>query len=362
MDVLLDISWILIALTGFFTLLNFFTVRVPRYSPSVFISEKVSILVPLRNEAENVEGVIHSLIAQEGLENFEILALDDFSSDQTLTLLQDISAPNLTVLNGQTLPTGWLGKNFACHQLASHANGEYFVFVDADVRLAPTAIAAALQSMKKWRWDFISPYPRQIAITFLERLTQPLLQWSWFASLPLRLAEILQKASMVVANGQFFAINRRAYFESGGHEAIKTHVLDDLELGRSMVRQGFRGGVAEASALAECRMYSNSRELIEGYTKSQWRAFGNPFGALIASAILFLLSIYPFVMGLTGNISGWMGYFAIALSRALVGVKTRSVVSSALLHPISTALWIYLILLSWIRKSRGQLAWRGRQL
>jgi glycosyltransferase involved in cell wall biosynthesis len=255
-----------------------------------------------------------------------------------------------------------LGKNFACHQLASHANGEYLVFVDADVRLAPTAIAAALQSMRKWSWDFISPYPRQIAITFLERLTQPLLQWSWFASLPLRLAELLQKPSMVVANGQFFAINRRAYFESGGHEAIKTHVLDDLELGRSMVRQGFRGGVAEASALAECRMYSNSRELIEGYTKSQWRAFGNPFGALIVSAILFLLSIYPFVMGLTGNISGWMGYFAIALSRALVGVKTRSVVSSALLHPISTALWIYLILLSWIRKSRGQLLWRGRQL
>ena len=92
MGVLLDISWILIALTSFFTLLNFFTVRVPRYSPSVLVSEKVSILVPLRNEAENVEGVIHSLIAQEGLENFEILALDDFSSDQTLTLLQDICA------------------------------------------------------------------------------------------------------------------------------------------------------------------------------------------------------------------------------------------------------------------------------
>ena len=125
MDVLLDISWILIALTSFFTLLNFFTVRVPRYSPGVFISEKVSILVPLRNEAENVEGVIHSLIAQEGLENFEILALDDFSNDQTLTLLQDISAPNLIVLNGETLPTGWLGKNFACHQLASHATVSY---------------------------------------------------------------------------------------------------------------------------------------------------------------------------------------------------------------------------------------------
>lgn len=362
MDVLLDISWILIALTSFFTLLNYFTVRVIRITSSEPVSEKVSILVPLRNEAENVEGVIHSLTTQEGIANFEILALDDSSSDQTLTLLQDISAPNLTILNGEALPTGWLGKNFACHQLASQANGEYIVFVDADVRLAPTAIAAAIQSMKRWRWDFISPYPRQIAITFLERLTQPLLQWSWFASLPLRFAELLQKPSMVVANGQFLAINRRSYFESGGHEAIKFEVLDDLELARTLVRKGFRGGVSEASALAECRMYSNSRELIEGYTKSQWRAFGNPLGALLAIGILFLLSIYPIVTGLAGNISGWWGYFAVALSRALVGVKTRSVVSSALLHPISTALWIYLILLSWIRKSRGQLSWRGRQL
>jgi glycosyltransferase involved in cell wall biosynthesis len=362
MDVLLEISWILITLTSFFTFLNFFTVRVPHFSPRVLVREKVSILVPLRNEAENVEGVIHSLIAQQGVENFEILALDDSSSDQTLTLLQDISAPNLTVLNGENLPTGWLGKNFACHQLATRATGDYLVFVDADVRLAPTAIAAALQSMKKWNWDFLSPYPRQIAITFLERLAQPLLQWSWFASLPLRIAERMKKPSMVVANGQFFAIKRRAYFESGGHAAIKTQVIDDLELGRSMVRQGFRGGVAEASALAECRMYSNSRELIEGYTKSQWRAFRNPFGALTVSAILFLLSIYPFVMGLTGNISGWLGFFAVALSRVLVAIKTRSVVSSALLHPISAALWIYLILLSWIRKSQGQLSWRGRQL
>lgn len=362
MDVLLNFSWSLIAISSFFSALNFFTVRVPVFRADQPISEKVSILVPLRNEAENVEGVMHSLIAQEWLDDFEIIALDDASSDMTLTLLNDISAPNLTVINGANLPQGWLGKNFACHQLASHAQGDYLVFVDADVRLSPVAVASSIQSMKKWRWDFISPYPRQIAVSFLERLTQPLLQWSWFASLPLRLSELLQIPSMVVANGQFLVLDRRAYFESGGHETIKSEVLDDLELGRSMVRKGFRGGVAEASKVAECRMYTTSRELIAGYTKSQWRAFGNPVGALLAITILTLLSIVPFILGLAGNISGWLAYFTVALARLFVGIKTRSVISSSLLHPLSSALWIYLIILSWVRKSRGQLSWRGRRI
>jgi glycosyltransferase involved in cell wall biosynthesis len=362
MDVPLIISWILIIIVSLFTFINFFTVRVVRYSISEFVHEKVSVLVPLRNEAENVEGVIHSLLGQQGLHDFEIIALDDASSDETLSRLRDISAPNLKVINGQELPSEWLGKNFACHQLAANSSGEYLVFVDADVRLASTAIAASIHSMNKWRWDFISPYPRQIAISFLERLTQPLLQWSWFASLPLRLAEKLQLPSMVVANGQFFIINRRAYFETGGHEAIRREVLDDLELGRAMVRKGFRGGVADASTIAECRMYSTSRELLEGYAKSQWRAFGNPIGALLAILILALISVAPILIGLCGNIYGWMGYFAIVMSRALVALKTRSPLNSALLHPLSTLTWIYLIILSWIRKSTGQLSWRGRQL
>ena len=362
MGALLNFSWILIAMASTFTIVNFLTIRIIRYREDFGIDEKVSILLPLRNEAENVEGVIHSLITQEGLLNFEIIALDDASSDETLSRLQEITSPNLKVVSGQTLPEGWLGKNFACHQLAAQADGSYLVFVDADVRLAPRAITASIQSMKQWRWDFVSPYPRQIAISFLERLTQPLLQWSWFASLPLRIAELLQTPSMVVANGQFLVIDRRAYFESGGHEGIKSEVLDDLELGRSMVRKGFRGGVAEASHFADCRMYSTSRELIEGYTKSQWRAFGNPFGAIIAVAILAFISIVPILIGLAGNLSGWIGYFAIVMSRLLVAIRTRSVISSALLHPLSALMWIYLIILSWIRKSTGQLAWRGRQL
>ncbi len=344
------------------TLFNTFTVRVVKGLEMPDLSDFVSILIPLRNESQNVPGLIESVLGQKGLRRYEVVTLDDNSSDDTAEQMRKYSAPNLSVISGAALPDGWLGKNFACHQLAQEAKGEYLVFVDADVRLSPHAVSNSIALMKHLNWDFISPYPRQIAITFLERVAQPLLQWSWFASLPLRLSEKLRRPSMVVANGQFFIVNRAAYMKSGGHAAIKSEVLDDLELGRTLVRSGFSGGVADGSKVANCRMYNSANELIEGYSKSQWRAFGSPIGAALAALILFASSILPITLGLSGEIFGWYGYFALVASRLLVAAKTNSVISSASLHPLSVGVWIYLIILSWYRKGRGELIWRGRQI
>lgn len=324
------------------------------------VTSSVSILVPLRNEATNASEVIESLLHQNRLNDYEVIALNDGSDDGTEKILQSISHPRFSYIDGEQLPDGWLGKNFACHQLALRSHGEILVFVDADVRLHPLAVNSSIHSMNRWKWSFISPYPRQIAISFIERLAQPLLQWSWFSTLPLRLAENLRKPSMIVANGQFFIVTKAAYIKSGGHESIKNEVLDDLELARSLIKSGFKGHVAEASAIAECRMYSQGKELFEGYSKSQWRAFGNPLGALFASLLLILTSIYPLLSGLSGNLNGWFGYFAVVGTRILVGVKTRSTLSTAFLHPFSAALWIFLIALSWYRKMNGTLQWRGR--
>ena len=344
------------------TIVNISTVRTIKSHSRDGIKEKVSVLLPLRNEANNVVGLMGTVLKQKGLDDFEVIALDDSSTDETAERLLDLTAANLQVINGADLPSGWLGKNFACHQLAQKASGEYLVFVDADVRLSEFAIADSIHLMRKLHWDFISPYPKQIAITFMERVAQPLLQWSWFATLPLRLAEKLRRPSMVVANGQFLIIKSSSYTQSGGHEAVKSEVLDDMELARSLIRTGANGGVADGSKVAECRMYSSAAELIEGYSKSQWRAFANPYGAFVAIVLLFATSILPLLLGLSGSLFGWYGYFVIVITRLLVAAKTRSVISSASLHPISAGLWIYLIINSWLKKSRGKLTWRGRSL
>jgi glycosyltransferase involved in cell wall biosynthesis len=353
----------LLALTTiplFFTVGNALTMRVSRSKESEPISAPVSILVPMRNEERNVDEVLASLIASTGLSDSEIIVLNDHSEDATETLLNRYS--EIQLHSGIDLPEGWLGKNFACHQLVTHSSGEYLVFVDADVRLTPSAIASTITYMNSLGWAFISPYPRQIASTFFERLVQPLLQWSWLSSVPLRFAERGKFASMVIANGQFMVIKREAYIAAGGHKAIRHEVLDDLELARLLVKSGFKGGVADGSSIAECRMYQSSSELFSGYTKSLWRAFGTPIGALVTATYLFATGVLPLILALSGYRTAWIGYFLVVISRYVAALRTRSNPSSALLHPISILTLIFLIAWSWQKKLTHQLVWRGRRV
>ena len=334
------------------TLANVINMRVVGLKGATSVGETVDVLIPMRNEEENVEGCLKSVLNSELLDVSKVFVLDDGSNDSTAELIGQFKVDKLI---GTQPPTGWLGKVWACHNLAQVGKGKYLVFMDADVRLHPYAIASAITKMNKFGWDFISPYPRQISGSFLERLIQPLLQWSWLASVPLRIAEKFPNRSMTIANGQFFIVKRSAYNTSGGHASIPNEVLDDLELARLLISKGFKGGVADGSAVASCRMYKNNSQLIDGYTKSLWKAFGGQFGTLIAIFLLYFTGLSPY-LGIGAPAS------FIFLSRVLAALKTRSNPAYAFLHPISILVLLYLIVLSSIRKSRGTLQWRGRAI
>ena len=351
---------LLCALALLMTIINALSVRVVKPKIKGEIQSDVAILLPMRNEEGNVIASLSSVIESQGIAHRSIKVLDDHSTDKTAVLAR--SLPGIEVIAGKELAEGWLGKNYACQQLAESTTAEYLVFIDADVRLAPTAINSALTKMTELHWDFISPYPRQIAMSFLERLMQPLLQWSWISSVPLRLAEKLPFKSMVIANGQFFIVRRSAYIAAGGHAAIKSEVLDDLELARALHKHKFTGGVAEASAVCECRMYEADRDLIAGYTKSLWAAFGGIWGSIFVSALLFITGILPFIIALSGNKWAWTCYLLLTLSRLVSAGRTRSTFSTVFLHPLSMIALIALIIKSWQGKSRGNLLWRGRNV
>ena len=355
---MLTITLSFLALT--LTALNALTMRVVHPKDSMEIFEQVAILIPMRNEASNVQGVLTSALKQENLENFAVIVLNDNSQDATAEKLAENGDNRLVVRNGLELLEGWLGKTFASHQLAQISQGEYLVFLDADVRLHPQAVSAAISSMRRLQWDFISPYPQEIAKSFAEVLIQPLLQWSWMASVPLRLTEIFPNRSMTIANGQFFIVRRDAYRAMGGHESIKHEILDDLELARGLIAAGFRGGVAEASQIASCQMYNSMSQVKDGYTKSLWRAFGGIPGTIFAVTLLFWTGVIPIVLALFGSPFGWIAFFAIWSSRIITAIRTRSSTAAAFFHPLSILFLLYLIGLSWNRKSRGQLRWRDR--
>ena len=346
------IEFWLCAIALIITVANVINMRVVGIKGATSVGETVDVLIPMRNEEENVEGCLKSVLNSELLDVSKVFVLDDGSSDSTAELIGQFKVDKLS---GTQPPTGWLGKVWACHNLAQVGSGKYLVFVDADVRLHPYAIASSITKMNKFGWDFISPYPRQISGSFLEKLIQPLLQWSWLASVPLRIAEKFPNRSMTIANGQFFIVKRSAYNTSGGHAVIPDEVLDDLELARLLISKGFKGGVADGSAVASCRMYKSNSQLIDGYTKSLWKAFGGQFGTLLAIFLLYFTGISPY-LGI-----GAPATF-IFLSRVLAAIKTRSNPAYAFLHPISILILLYLIVLSSIRKSRGTLQWRGRAI
>lgn len=323
----------------------------------------VSVLVPARDEERSLPVLLSSLAEQVGLVDAEILVCDDRSSDATaeVVLAAARTDPRVRLVRGSEPPPGWLGKPHACHQLAGQARGDVLVFVDADVVLAPHAVAAVVHLLRSSGLDLVSPYPRLPAVTAGERLVQPLLQWSWLTTLPLAAAERSARPSLAAANGQLLAVDTGAYRRAGGHAAVAEEVLDDIGLLRAVKRSGGRGVPADGSGVASCRMYTSWDEVSDGYTKSLWAAFGSPARAAAVLVVLFLSYVWPVAAALRGSRVGLLGYGAAVLGRYVTAEATggRSV-PDALAHPVSVLAVVHLTVVSFVRHYRGTLRWKGR--
>ncbi|SDZ07057.1 Glycosyltransferase like family 2 [Micromonospora pattaloongensis] len=369
-------SWLLAAAVAALTVhtaLNARTLRRPPSTPPSTVDEPVSVLLPLRDEADRLAPGLRSLLAQRGLSRMELVVLDDGSTDGTAALVRALAGddPRLRLLTGVAPPPGWLGKPHACHQLAAAADpaSTVLVFVDADVVLAPHAVAGAVAALRAARAQLLCPYPRIVAGSPGERLVQPLLQWSWLTFLPLRAMERSPRPSLAAAGGQFLVLDRAGYARAGGHAAVRDRVLEDIELARAVKRAGGRIALADGSALATCRMYASWPELVAGYTKSLWASFGSATGAAAVVLLLTGLYVVPPLLAVGGALAGTPPVAAAGLAGYLAGVAGRVVSAratggrawpDALAHPVSVALFGALVAGSYRLRRRGRLSWRGR--
>ena len=341
------------------TFLNYFFLRRPN-SVAESCAKSVAVLLPVRNEEENIVDLIISLKTQTDIEDISFCIIDDNSTDKTFSLAQEhISGdPRFLLLRGDPLPIEWLGKPFALQQGFSASSSEIIIVLDADVRIECDAFSRAVSLLERLNLDFISTYPRQIAISWGERLVQPLLQWSWLATVPLKIAERSTNSAFAVANGQFFLAKRSALLEINGFESVKNQVLDDINLARALLRSGLRGTVADGSAISTCRMYKSWHEIENGYGKSLRMAFKSPIGFILTILFLLATGIAPLVFALSGSLGGQIAFALILFSRAISAHASRGRILDSVLHPLSTTLLIYLIFFSWVK--RGQIQWKGR--
>jgi hypothetical protein len=350
------------------TVVNLRLLRRPRAEAPTVV-DAVDVLIPARDEADHIETTVRSVLAQSDVPHLTVTVLDDGSTDDTARIVADIAAEDLRVrlLRGgdAPLPAQWLGKPWACARLADSATGSILCFVDADVTLEPFAVRALVETLRLHDLQLVAPYPHQVAGTWLERLVQPLVTWSWVATMPVRWAELSGRPSLSAANGQVLVFDAAGYRQAGGHTAVRGDVIEDVALMRAIRRSGGRAATVDGSHLASCRMYDSPGALVDGYAKSLWSAFNGPVGAAAVNALLVAVYVLP-VAGLLSRsrstrVLAMLGYGAGVTSRALVSSRTgERTWPDALAHPASIVAFCVLNAVSWQRHLNGTTTWKGR--
>ncbi|WP_181699226.1 glycosyltransferase family 2 protein [Nocardia sp. GTS18] len=354
---------------------NLATLRtLPRQVSGVI--EPVTVCVPARDEALRLPDLIADLRAQTGVPRLRVLILDDASTDGTYeAALAAIGGDErFTVLRSAAHPApGWTGKAAACARLAARTDAAALVFVDADVRLQPQAIAAAVTELRKRGAGLVSAWPTQDSGSVAEQLVQPLLAWSWASTLPVGPANHSLRPSTAVACGQFLAVDAAAYRAGGGHAGVAASATEDLDLARALRRAGHRTALVTAGPAAHTRMYTGADDLAGGYTRWLWSAYGGRVDTGAAIGVLAALAYWiPPLAVLAGRggvrRAGLLGYLAAVTGRLMArAVETRrpptgADLGSALAHPVSVGYYLTL----WARSHRlhrtGRLRWKQRPL
>lgn len=355
------------------TILNVLTF--PRLDEAPMPSEtpRVSVLIPARNEAETITQTVKYLLGQS-YPDLEIILLDDQSTDGTTDVASAAArgAPNFRVLPGRPLPPGWLGKNWACHQLAEAANGEILIFTDADVIWSPDAVSRVVGEMVTRDADLQTVWPTQITLTWPERLVVPLMAFVIVGYLPLLAVHHIPWPIFAAAMGQCLAFRRSAYDRVGGHTAVHDSIIEDVAFAKAIKRAGLQLRVADGGNIILCRMYHDWREVRDGFAKNVLAGHGDSIPFLLVSwAFHWLLWLAPWVWLILGIFirTPWWPVWPLLLSglgigiRALTAAFSRQRVRDAIFMPISTILMAIIAsqAIGW-RLFRGGPRWRDRTI
>jgi hypothetical protein len=321
----------------------------------------VSILVPARNEAANIERCVRAALAGGRGAAVEVVVIDDGSTDGTGAIVARLAEedPRVRLIAAPALPAGWTGKVHACARLAEAARGTHLLFVDADVRLAPDAAAAMAAHAARHGIAMVSGVPRQVIGSLGEALTVPAINLLLIGYLPGGGRAFTRHPGLAAACGQLVLCDRAAYEAVGGHGAVRGTLHDGLALARLFRAKGHATEVVDGAPLATCRMYASFGEAWAGFLKNAREGMATPLGLPVWTVLLAGAHLWPWAL-----LPAWPAVAAILLMLGLRAAITRRAGEpwwTVPLHPVTMLVALAIQWTALVRWLLGRPAgWKGR--
>lgn len=342
----------------------------PPFPASEAPPAKVSVLIPARNEEASIAACVEFVLASRGVE-VEVIVLDDHSEDRTAKTVLMIADRDARVRleSAPPLPVGWCGKQHACFTLSKLASHPILTFLDADVRLAPDALARMVAFLGSSKAGLVSGFPRQETATWLERLVIPLINWLLVCYLPMWRMRRTRNPRFSAGCGQWFMTTREAYDQVGGHAAVRASLHDGVKLPRAYRAAGLQTDICDATELAACRMYRSASQVWNGLAKNAREGLGSPGLIWIWTVLLLGGQVLPYLLmpiaiarhELTPAILAALSVALVVLLRFITAHRFRSSLFGAVLHPVGVSV---LLAIQWYATARHWLGrpigWKGR--
>jgi glycosyltransferase involved in cell wall biosynthesis len=343
----------------------------------------VAVCIPARNEAANIEACIRAILDDDSASRV-VVVYDDQSDDDTPAILSRLMASDARVMRAPTrpLPSGWVGKQWACQNLGEFALGlrhggvapGWILFIDADVRLSRGCLGASIRQANSLNAGLLSTFPRQVTRTLGEALIVPLIHFILLSYLPFVRMRHTRDPASSAACGQYLFVRPDAYAASGGHASFKDSMHDGVKMPRAIRRAGFHSDLFDATRFVSCRMYRGWRATWRGFAKNAYEGLGSPFLLVFLTGLHLWGHILPWLVALLAlawlPFGEWSTAILLAcgavvfslLQRLLLAARFRQSFLSAAMHPIGVLLMTIIQWHSFALHCTGRRNWRGRVL
>jgi len=323
----------------------------------------VSVLIPARNEELNIGNLLEDLQKQD-YTNIEVIIFDDQSNDNTSEIVKHFmdSDKRIKLIESVELPSGWLGKNYACHEMSKLAKGKYLLFIDADVRLKGRIIFHSIAKSEMNNLGLLSIFPIQQMQTIGEKVTVPNMNFILLSLLPLMLVRKTKYKSIAAANGQFMLFQSEIYQSLCPHKKMKSNKVEDIEIARYFKKLNFPVACLTGYESVTCRMYHGFKESVNGFSKNIISFFGNSY---LLAFLFWLITTFGFIVVFVGASTYLLIFYFIILITIRIfvsDISKQKILSNILLiipQQISLGIILFKAGMNTLKK---EYLWKGRNI